>query len=67
MKQLGEKALAFAKHYVALVEALMSQGVPESTAREEARMTALLMCTLIEANEKKVCAVCGSPRLKEGE
>ena len=58
---LGERALAFAKHYVALVEALQGQGVSEPTAREEARNVALLMCAMEEAEKdaKTVCPVCG--------
>ncbi len=41
-RALAAQALNYSKHYVALVEAFQSQGLPESLAREEARMSALL-------------------------
>jgi hypothetical protein len=37
---LGRNALAWAKCYTALVEALMREGVPEEIARAEARKSA---------------------------
>lgn len=39
-KSEAERAKAFARFYVALVEALLREGCPEDIAREEARMTA---------------------------
>lgn len=53
---LALHALAFAKEYVALTEALLSQGVPEKEARAEARITALL---LTYRDEKGKCLLCG--------
>ena len=45
LTRLATEARTFARAYVALTEALMSQGVTEEQARFEARMTAL-MCSL---------------------
>ena len=60
---LGQQALAFAKKYVALVEALVSQGVPENVARDEARATALFL--LFQESQENdfvggVCPVTGT-------
>jgi hypothetical protein len=57
-EELGAQALAFAKHYVALVDALMKEGVPEPVARDEARMTALMMLFGPE-EESERCPLCG--------
>lgn len=57
MKNLAVNAQAFAKQYVALVEALQREGVPELIAREEARCTALLI--LFEPQEGGACPLCG--------
>jgi len=54
---LGSRSLEFAKRYVALVEALQGQGVPEVVARSEARMTALIM--MFENADKDQCPLCG--------
>lgn len=56
---LGEEALQFAKQYVALVDALRSQGVPEKVARHEARVTALIMMFEQEDTEAETCPLCG--------
>ncbi len=62
-ENLGTQALAFAKQYVALTEALQSQGVPEVVARDEARMTALFI--MFQGSDEEdfaggVCPVTGS-------
>lgn len=58
LEDLGERSHEFAKCYVALVDALRAQGVPEITAREEARMTALLLVFQKE-EEGEFCPLCG--------
>lgn len=58
MTTLGARAIEFAKQYVVLVEALQGQGVPEKVAREEARITTLILL-FEEENEEGQCPVCG--------
>jgi len=55
--QLGVSARAFARQYVALVDALVKEGVSEATAREEARMSALILT--FEGVEGEACPLCG--------
>ncbi|KKN22951.1 hypothetical protein LCGC14_0909940 [marine sediment metagenome] len=57
MNDLGLQSLAFAKRYVSLTDALMSQGVAEAKAREEARATALIM--MYHENPDNPCPLCG--------
>jgi len=59
LDSLGKHSLEFAKQYVALVEALLGQGVPEKIARAEARMTALILLFQEEADAVGVCPLCG--------
>ena len=56
MKLLGAHALEFAQQYVALVDALMKQGVTEEVAREEARMAALLL--IFQKDPTGTCPLC---------
>ena len=49
--ELTAKARAFARLYVAMVEALMQEGVPEDVARFEARMVAISL-TVPKEREK---------------
>lgn len=56
------KARAFAKAYVNLVEALLQQGVEEPTAREEARIAAMVHLAVLDEQQvpsKGSCPVCG--------
>lgn len=62
----SQKAIAFAKAYVHLVEALMREGVIEETARDEARMAA--MASLMNWDDEAEydpsqgpCPTCGRP------
>jgi len=57
--ELGVRAQEFAKHYVALVDALRREGVPEMVAREEARMSALYLLFDPTEDEGDVCPLCG--------
>jgi hypothetical protein len=52
------QALEFARQYVALVDALMKQGVAEETAREEARMAALLLIFQKDNSTTGTCPLC---------
>ena len=56
---LGVRAKEFAEQYVALVRALMEQGVVESVAREEARMAALVMVFQQNEDGSDNCPLCG--------
>lgn len=57
---LGTDALRFARQYVALVEALQNEGVLEKVAREEARITALIMMFRDgEDGNGQACPLCG--------
>ena len=47
LTRLAQQAQAWAKCYTALVEALLREGVPEATAREEAR-AATTMAVLLD-------------------
>ncbi len=58
--KLAEDALKFAKQYVALVDALMKEGVQEQKAREEARTTSLIMMFEDGVDEEgALCPLCG--------
>lgn len=59
LASLGQQALAFAKCYVALTEALLQQGVPEPLARQEARTTAA-MAAFLGSGPTASCTVCGN-------
>lgn len=43
LARLTERATAFARCYTALTEALIREGVPEDTARHEARNAAVMV------------------------
>lgn len=49
----------FAKRYVALVAALMKEGVQETKAREEARIVASLEHLTLQAQGAAICPLCG--------
>lgn len=57
---LGKNALAWARAYVALKEALVKQGVLEEEARDEARAAANMAAFYDEAYEEgELCPLCG--------
>ncbi len=61
----GEQARDFAKRYVALVDALRSEGVLEGVAREEARAAAVMLMyqRLPEEDpDNEFCPLCGHQR-----
>lgn len=58
--RLAANARAYAKAYVALTEALIAEGVDESTARDEARWTATLIATSADDDGPR-CPLCGGP------
>lgn len=49
----------FAAQYVALVEALQQQGVPEDKAREEARVIVTSL-VILRPEPGQICKLCGS-------
>lgn len=57
---LAERAVAFAKTYTALVDALLAEGLPEEQSRIEARAaaTTVLIVGTEEARESS-CPLCG--------
>ena len=57
----SERAKAFAKAYVSLVEALMQEGVLEEIARDEARMAAMTQLRFDDeaASTGERCPLCG--------
>lgn len=59
-----ERAREFAKTYVALVEALQQQGVPQEVARSEARASALIQDAAVASLHydpaKGPCPLCGN-------
>lgn len=55
---LGKNAREWARCYVALVEALMTEGVTEEVAREEAR-NAANMAALWDEATGEACPLCG--------
>ena len=60
LASLGQQAPAFSQAYVKLVEALQAEGVPEATARQEARATAAMMLVYeAELEEGETCPLCG--------
>ena len=59
---LGVRAREFAKQYVALVEALQSQGVTEEVVRNEARITALLLLFQDDSESGDRCPLCNKER-----
>lgn len=58
MAELGRRVHEFAKCYVALTEALQREGVPEETARSEARTAALMAMTVSGSEEGESCPFC---------
>ena len=52
-------AKVFAKRYTELVEALMTEGVPEMIAREEARMAAMALLLEYATEDGERCPMCG--------
>lgn len=58
------RAREFARQYVALVNALTKEGVPEEAARDDARVTALTL--MFEDDEAGAtgppCPLCGHPQ-----
>lgn len=59
MNDLGKKAHAFAQQYVALVDAMIHEGVPEETARDEARMATLSILYSEGLGNDEFCPMCG--------
>ncbi len=59
MECLGTESLKFAKQYVALVEALLAEGVLEKVAREEARIITLMLLYQEDGAGDEVCPMCG--------
>lgn len=59
--ELGQTAIAFARRYTHIVEALLREGMIEKEARAEARATALLMIY----QEDGYCPLCGQPYQEE--
>lgn len=59
MECLGAESLKFAKQYVALVEALLTEGVQEKVAREEARIITLMLLYQENGAGEGVCPMCG--------
>lgn len=55
----AEKARAFAKMYVHLVEALQAEGLTEERAREEARIAASVYLQDQDARTTNSCPLCG--------
>jgi hypothetical protein len=55
---LPEQVVLFARTYAQMTEALMSEGVPELVAREEARMAAVTVA-YAPAPEGEACPLCG--------
>lgn len=58
MKSDSERLIAFAKQYTGLVSALVREGVPEPTAREEARIVAATNL-FVNGDEGPKCPMCG--------
>ena len=60
---MPERVVDFARHYVQMVEALLREGVPEATAREEARMAATTLLVsgspMPGGGGETVCPLCG--------
>jgi hypothetical protein len=52
-------AVAFARRYVALVDALLKEGVAEPVARQEARLAAVDLLIEGRADEGEHCPYCG--------
>lgn len=50
----------FARRYVELVEALLAEGVPEETARSEARIAAGSILMEEREQGELICPACGS-------
>lgn len=57
---LATQAMSFARCYVALAEALMREGVPETTARQEARAAAATAVLFDSTQAAGSCPVCGA-------
>ena len=64
-RRVADQAVAFARAYVAFTEALLREGVTEETAREEARMAALVQAQMDEPGtptyepHRGSCPTCG--------
>ncbi len=54
------QAQSFAKRYVEITEALLHEGVPEETAREEARMAAMVLLYEGMGEHGGSCPTCGT-------
>lgn len=57
-----QAAIAFAKTYTQLVEALMREGVDEADAREEAHLAAIELLHIAGASDGEICQSCGAWR-----